>query len=60
MVYELEENKIYSYIYEDFKNSLNNKSQKTLEEQYREAMSSKKIVLFIRDAKEKKFKSFII
>jgi hypothetical protein len=60
MVYKMKENKIYSYIYNEFKNDLNAKSKQILETQYKEAKESKMIVLFIRDEMRKKFKSFVI
>lgn len=60
MVYEMKENRIYSYIYSEFKNSLNEKSMKLLEKQYQEAQESEMIVLFIRDEMRSKFKSYII
>jgi len=60
MIYETKEDKIYSYIYEDFKKSLNQRSRDILKEQYQEAMKSGKIVLFIRDEERRKFKSYTI
>lgn len=60
MVYEMEKDVIYSYLYEEFSSSLNEKSRKILRMQYREAIKSGKIVLFIRDQEKKKFKSYVI
>jgi len=60
MIYEMKENKIYSYIYDEFKESLNELSREILEEQYQEANESKRLVLFIRDEVRKKFKSFVV
>jgi len=54
------EDKIYSYIYEDYLNSLNQKSQGMLKDQYKKATRKGEIVLFIRDELRKKFKSFNI
>ena len=60
MVYGMKEDRIYSYIYDEFKKSLNEKSRKTLVNQYKDAKKSNKIVLFIRDELRRKFKSFTI
>ncbi len=60
MVYGITEDRIYSYIYDEFKKDLNEKSRKILEIQYKEATGSNKIVLFIRDELRRKFKSFTI
>jgi hypothetical protein len=60
MVYEMQEEKIYSYIYEDYMNSLVPKSKAILKKQYQEAQASDEIVLFIKDNLRKKMKSFNI
>ena len=60
MIYEMKENRIYSYIYDEFMNSLNEMSREMLKKQYQEANESKRIVLFIRDEVRKKFKSYVI
>jgi hypothetical protein len=60
MIYEMQENLIYSYIYGEYKKSLNERSKEILEKQYKEANESKRIVLFIRDAVRKKFKSYVV
>jgi len=60
MIYEMKEKKIYSYIYDDYLKSLNERSREMLEEQYIEAINSERIVLFLRDTVRKKLKSFIV
>ena len=60
MVYEMKKELIYSYIYEEFRETLNEKSKTMLEKQYREAQASNQIVLFIRDELRKKLKAFTI
>lgn len=60
MIYEMKENKIYSYIYDDYLKCLNEKSREMLEKQYQEANESKRIVLFIKDEVRKKFKSYVV
>jgi len=60
LVYEMKENVIYSYIYDDYLKRLNERSREMLEEQYKEAIDSERIVLFLRDAVRKKLKSYIV
>lgn len=60
MVYEMQEEKIYSYIYEDYLNSLVPQSKEILKKQYKEAQVSGEIVVFIKDDLRKKIKSFNI
>lgn len=60
MIYEMKENKIYSYIYDDYLKSLNERSREMLEKQYQEAIDSKRIVLFIKDEVRKKLKSYTV
>ena len=60
MVYMMAENKIYSYVYKDYLQSLNERSQSILKIQYKEAQETGKIVLFIRDDEMKKTKSYVI
>jgi len=60
MVYEMGVDKIYSYVYKDYLNSLNPRSKEILKKQYNEATKIGKIVLFIKDDLRKKFKSFTI
>ena len=60
MQYEMSERKIYSYLYNDYMGMLNERSQKMLLTQYREAQVTGGIVLFIRDAEMEKYKSFVI
>ncbi len=60
LVYEMKENVIYSYIYDDYLKRLNERSREMLEEQYKEAIDSERIVLFLRDTVRKKLKSYIV
>lgn len=60
MLYNMQEEKIYSYTYEDFKKMSHEKLKKSLKFQYEEAKKSDKIVLFIQDDLRKKLKSFSI
>lgn len=60
LLYQMQEKRIYSYVYKDFMDSLNPRSQQILVTQYKEAREEGKIVLFINDEVRKKFKSFTI
>lgn len=60
MFYSMKENRIYSYIYQEFYDSLNEKSKMSLKRQFREAKQENKIVLFIKDEERGKLKSFTI
>ena len=60
LVYEMKENVIYSYIYDDYLKRLNERSREMLEDQYKEAIDSERIVLFLRDTVRKKLKSYIV
>lgn len=60
MLYDVSEKRIYSYIYHEFFDTLNLKSQDMLKRQYSEATSEGKLVLFIRDEKNKVLKSYVI
>ena len=60
MVYKMEEKKIYSFIYGEYKACLNEQSREILEKQYQVANDLNRIVLFIRDEVRKKFKSYIV
>lgn len=60
MVYSMDENKIYSYIYADYLNSLPEQAQSQLSKQYQDAVSAEQIVLFIKDEKRQQIRGFNI
>lgn len=60
MLYELPSQRIYSYPYKEYKNSLNARSQAMLKEQYKEARRTKGMVLFVKDNDKEIFKSFVL
>ena len=50
MLYDIQENRIYAYPYEEFKNDMSSaKSQVSLAEQYALAGQLGKLVMFVRD-----------
>jgi len=58
VLYHVQEQRIYVYPYEEFKNDLNARSQAILETQYRQAVHEDKIVVFVRDNDRQRFVSF--
>jgi len=54
MLFDIQEQKIYAYPYNDFKSMMNKKSQTMLEDQYSDALLNNKMVVFIRDSKKRK------
>ncbi len=60
MLYDLQEQKIYAYPYQEFKADMSQKSQASLEEQYQRAVKNDHIVVFVRDNEERKLVSYTI
>ncbi len=52
MLFDIQEQKIYAYPYEEFKSDLTKKSQTILEKQYNDALLENKVVVFVRDTKQ--------
>ena len=49
MLFDIQEQRIYVYPYLEFKNDLSERSQRLLQDQYEQAMTDDKIVVFVRD-----------
>jgi hypothetical protein len=60
MLYDIQENRIYTYPYPGFKNELMPKSQAHLEEQYLKALKNNQIVVFVRDNKKRELVSYSV
>lgn len=60
MLFDIQEERIYAYPYEDFKSELSPKSQVTLAEQYEQAQRSGKMVVFVRDNENRRLASYSI
>jgi hypothetical protein len=60
MLFHVQEEQIYAYPYEDYKGTLNVKSQAMLEKQYAEAQRHDKIVVFVCDEATRRLVSFSI
>jgi hypothetical protein len=54
MLFDMQDRKIYAYPYGDFKSDLSKKSQTMLEEQYKDALLNKEVVVFVRDNEQEK------
>ena len=60
LLFDMQENRIYVYPYLEFKNELSEKSQRSLQDQYEQAMTDDKIVVFVRDNDAKKLVSYSV
>ena len=58
MLYDVLEERIYAYPYADYKNTLSMRSQETLKEQYEKAIQNGDFVVFVRDPKCRKLRSY--
>ena len=60
VLYDLQEQKIYTYPYKEFKAELNQRSQASLTEQYEAAIQNDQIVVFVRDNQKRKLRSYTL
>ena len=60
VLYDIQEERVYLYPYEDFKNDMSPKSQVSLAEQYELAGQLGKMVMFVRDNEAEKLVSYIL
>ena len=60
VLYDIQEERVYLYPYEDFKNDMSPKSQVSLTEQYELAGQLGKMVMFVRDNEAEKLVSYIL
>ena len=60
MLFDMQEHRIYVYPYREFKNDLNERSQRLLQDQYERAMTDDKIVVFVRDNDARKLVSYSV
>ena len=58
MLFDIQEQQLYALPYKDYKASLSERSQESLETQYEEAQAENKIVVFVRDNAGKRLMSF--
>ena len=60
ILYDIQQNKIYAYPYEEFKAEMSKKSQASLEHDYKSASVFGSMVVFVRDNIKRKLVSYII
>jgi hypothetical protein len=60
MLFDMQEHRIYVYPYLDFKHDLSERSQRLLQDQYEQAMTDDKIVVFVRDNDARKLVSYTV
>jgi len=60
MLYDIQEQRIYAYPYEDFKADLKGENQASLSQQYETALRTNSIVVFVRDNEERKLLSYSV
>ena len=58
VLFDIQEQRIYVYPYEEFKSDLKPNSQASLAEQYEQAQQENQIVIFVRDNEKKKLVSY--
>lgn len=58
MLFDIQEQRIYAYPYKEFRDDLNERSQRLLKQQYEEAQVDGQIVVFVRDNVKQKLRSF--
>jgi len=60
MLFDIQEQRIYAYPYEDFRKELSEKSQASLTEQYEKALRENQMVVFVRDNVQRRLVSFSV
>ena len=60
ILFDMQEHRIYVYPYLEFKNDVSERSQRLLQDQYEQAMTDDKIVMFVRDKDNKKLLSYSV
>jgi hypothetical protein len=60
MLYDVQEQRIYAYPYQEFTNGLNPRSQALLKAQYQRAVANRHIVVFVRDQEKEKLLSYTV
>ncbi len=58
ILFDIQEQRIYAYPYQEFKDELKAGNQASLEEQYQSAIATSKFVLFVRDNVERRLVSY--
>ena len=60
MLYDIQEHRVYAYPYDAYLADLSERSQASLKEQYEHAIANGMLVVFIRDNKKEKLRSYSV
>ena len=60
ILFDIQEERLYAYTYDQFNADLNPRNQATFEAQYKEATANSSIVVFVRDNEERKLVSYAV
>jgi hypothetical protein len=60
MVFDIQEQRVYAYPYNEFLKELSARSQRSLQEQYERAIHENSIVVFVRDNEQRRLVSFAV
>jgi hypothetical protein len=60
MLYDIQERRVYAHPYKEYRAGLSERSQASLQEQYKDANANGMLVVFVRDNKKKKLKSYSV
>jgi hypothetical protein len=60
MLYDIQERLVYAHPYKEYRAGLSERSQVSLKEQYEHAKANGMFVVFVRDNKKKKLKSYSV
>jgi hypothetical protein len=58
LLLDIQEQKVYAYPYNEFKNTLSKISRESLKSQYEEAIANDNFIIFIQDHEKKEFRSY--
>ena len=58
MLFDIQEQRVYAYPYKGYRDDMNERSQRILEQQYEQAQVDGQIVVFVRDNVKQKLRSF--
>ncbi|HUF68507.1 MAG TPA: hypothetical protein VMM79_07600 [Longimicrobiales bacterium] len=60
MLFDIQEQRVYAYPYNEFMKELSARSQRSLQEQYERAIHENSIVVFVRDNEQRRLVSFAV
>ena len=58
ILFDIQEQRVYAYPYVEFRDEMNERSQRILKQQYEQAQVDGQIVVFVRDNVKQKLRSF--